>query len=134
MEIMSSITASIGKDHYTTTITTGGKYHLQADEPIEKGGNSDGATPEELLGATLGACTCITLRMYADRKQWPLERIETSVNVYYKMDDTVPTIGLTIQLHGALDEEQKQRLLVIARKCPMHKAISSPVAIETQML
>lgn len=129
-----SVTATIGKDHYKTNVLTNNIHRLQADEPFDKGGQDEGPAPEELLAASLAACTCITLRMYADRKQWPLEEVRINVNVHYLTDDSIPVLNLEIKLTGSLDEDQKQRLLIIAGKCPMHKAISNPLVIETKMI
>lgn len=131
---MGSIIATIGQDRYTTNIVSEREHALLADEPVAKGGTDKGPMPEELLAASLGACTCITLRMYANRKQWPVEQIEATVNVHYHTDNPIPVLSLNIKLTGTLSDDQKQRLLVIAGKCPMHKAITNPLVIETRVV
>jgi len=122
-----------------------GDHHLTAGEPRELGGDDSGPTPMEMAAAALGACTTITLRMYANRKEWPLEHI--SATVTHKKgpreicatddDDTDHKPGLvdvftrTLTLSGPLSEEQRERLLQIADKCPVHKALSGSSCVRT---
>ncbi len=122
-----------------------GEHHLIAGEPTALGGDDSGPTPMELAAAALGACTTITLRMYANRKDWPLERI--SANVTHKKgprevcadedDDTDHKPGLvdiftrTITFEGPLSDEQRERLMQIADKCPVHKALSGNSCVRT---
>ncbi|MDQ7018051.1 MAG: OsmC family protein [Robiginitomaculum sp.] len=122
-----------------------GDHHLIAGEPRELGGDDSGPTPMELAAAALGACTTTTLRMYANRKDWPLKHI--SATVTHKKgpreicatddDDTDHKPGLvdiftrTITLEGPLSEEQRERLLQIADKCPVHKALSGSSCVRT---
>ncbi|MFZ5973748.1 MAG: OsmC family protein [Bacteroidota bacterium] len=122
------IVATIGKEHYRTEIVATG-HHLVADEPVDVGGQNQGPAPGQFLQMSLAACTAITLRMYADRKQWPLEHVRVEV-------DTEKTEGKTLfkrQLifAGDLTDEQRQRLLQIANACPVHKALTGPIEIET---
>ena len=119
---------------YVTDITVG-SHRLLADEPVDAGGADVGPTPRELLLSALGACTAITLRMYAQRKQWPLEE----VNVQLTFGDSGTAKGTTIivrdvKLTGALDEEQRQRLLQIANACPLHKILTGTVEIPTKLV
>lgn len=127
-----TISAYIGTDKYTTELRASGKVMI-ADEPIEIGGQDKGFSPEELLGASLGACTCITLRMYADRKEWPLERVETIVTIERIKEERVTNIIESITLHGPLSDEQKERLLVIAKKCPIYETLTQPINISKQL-
>ena len=76
---MANVTAKIDQAHYATTLKSG-LHQIIADEPLEEGGTDLGFSPDELLAAALSACTSITLRMYADRKAWPLESVEVDVN------------------------------------------------------
>jgi putative redox protein len=127
-----TISAYIGTDKYTTELRASGKVML-SDEPTDLGGQDKGFTPEELLGASLGACTCITLRMYADRKEWPLERVETIVTIDRIKEEKVTNISESITLHGPLTDEQKERLLIIAKKCPIYETLTQPINITKQL-
>ncbi len=130
------------QDGYTTQINAGG-HRLTADEPESVGGNNFGPTPYGYLLSALGACTSMTLRMYADRKKWVLKevRVHLSHEKIYKQDceecDTrdskIDTIERQIELVGNLDEEQKQRLLEIADRCPVHKTLHTKMKIITYL-
>ncbi len=109
-----------------------GALSLLADEEVTDGGTDLGPAPFEWLLSSLGACTSMTLKMYADRKGWPLESCEvtlTGVNAPNGL-----SIMRTVQLTGALSEEQRTALLGIANKCPVHKALSNPITITTTSL
>ena len=115
--------------HYACTIRAG-RHSLIADEPIGGGGADAGPSPFGLLLSSLGACTAITLRMYADRKHWPLAEIGVSLS--YRWDGETPRIERTIRLDG-LDEEQRRRCLEIAEKTPVTRALKGGVAIATRL-
>ncbi len=137
------VAASIGNDTYTTEIIAG-NHLILADEPKEFGGNDFGPSPYGYLASALGACTAMTLRMYANRKKWNLEKV--IVHVDHGKDhapdsDKASTFGRKIdvfkreiELFGNLDEEQKARLLEIADKCPVHKTLESSSIIETKLI
>lgn len=120
-----------------------GRHRLLADEPIASGGDDTGPGPYELLLMALGACTSITLRLYARLKQWPLERI--SVQLRYTRNHVrdclncdqksvrLDHIDRVIQLDGALAPEQQARLLAIANRCPVHQALTSTFEIATRL-
>jgi putative redox protein len=95
---------------------------LLADEPAELGGNGQGPNPHELLLAALGACTSMTLRMYASHKNLPLDRIR--VDLTHQKVDGRDLIQRRIHIEGDLTAEQQQRMLEIAEKCPIHKVIT----------
>jgi putative redox protein len=124
------ITAQIGKTHYKTELTLG-DHLLIADEPFDLGGQNLGPTPVNILKMALGSCTAITLRMYADRKGWEVEEISVSVDL--KTDGRQTVFESKVELKGNLDEVQKQRMLQIAKMCPVHKILSHPVEIETYL-
>jgi putative redox protein len=128
---MASIKASIGREHYATKIHSTTGNSLTADEPYETGGMNLGMNPGELFAASLASCTCITLRMYADRKEWPLESVDMVVDTDTDKETGVTTINKTITLNGPLDEEQKKRLLQIAEKCPINKMLNNPITLNT---
>ena len=130
---MANITASIGPAGLVTQVHSA-THQLVADEPIKAGGTETGFTPSELLASALAACTSMTLRLYADRKGWPLESAE--VNVHFERDTIAKqaTFVCTIRLVGSLDAAQKQRLLEIADKCPLHQVLTQPITINSQLL
>jgi putative redox protein len=117
-----------GRGRYHTEILTAG-HSLVADEPESVGGTDTGPTPTGLLMAALGACTTITLRMYADRKEWPLEEIGVRLqHTKLKTSDPKTTeISQTLELVGPLSAEQRDRLLEIAHRCPVHRALKAGV-------
>jgi len=131
-----------GDDGYTTEIKAGYHFFL-ADEPESVGGKNLGPTPYDLLVAGLGACTSMTLRMYADRKKWPLE--EVKVHLQHSKEHSqdcdnceekgakIDVIAREIELFGDLTDEQKTRLLEIADKCPVHKTLHSDITIESKL-
>lgn len=127
------VTAQIGRDHYQTTITAG-TNSLIADEPVSNGGTYKGLAPHELLLASLGACTSITLRMYADRKQWNLESIQVNLELERDEENNITNITRNIALTGNLSEEERQRMLNIANKCPVHKTLTSTINIESKLV
>jgi len=127
---MANVKAEIGTEHFSTNIRTN-KNVLIADEPLINGGKESGFSPSELLAASLASCTAITLRMYADRKTWPLEKLEVDVDVSRDEENNLSNIKRSIRFFGALDAEQKQRLLDIANKCPIHKILSNHINIQT---
>ena len=98
-----------------------------ADEPVDLGGQNLGPGPFDLLLSSLGTCTAMTLRMYADRKKWPLE--EVKVHLRSAREDGIFKIYRALEVDGDLDAEQTQRLQEIADKCPVHKAISGEVSV-----
>lgn len=129
---MAQVNATIGKVHYATTITTATNT-LVADEPVAHGGGATGLAPEELLAASLASCTSITLRMYADRKQYAVDSIE--VNVVVARDNSLNFTGIErkITIHGNITNDERTRLLEIANKCPVHKILSNQITINTHI-
>ena len=124
------VTAIIGRDRYRTELITNG-HHLVADEPEEVGGKNLGPGPGEFLMVSLASCTAITVRMYADRKQWPLEKIR--VEVTSERSDKTTIFTRHVYFEGALDDVQRNRLLQIANACPVHKTLTHPIEIKTEL-
>jgi putative redox protein len=106
-------------------------HRLRADEEIDKGGEDTGAAPHELLLAALGSCTAMTLKVYAQRKGWPLRDVHITLNGSTVDGAFIITRQLTLE--GDLDAEQRQRLTEIADKCPVHKTLTGPIRIHTTL-
>jgi uncharacterized OsmC-like protein/pimeloyl-ACP methyl ester carboxylesterase len=134
------VVARIGKSGYQTDITAGG-HRLIADEPVDMGGTDTGPTPYDLLVAGLGACTAITLRMVADRKGWPLEAVTVFLS-HQKIHATdcescttegglLDQIKRQIEISGPLDDDQRQRLMEIADRCPVHRSLHGDIKVVT---
>ena len=102
---------------------------LRSDEEVEKGGEGSGPTPHELLLAALGSCTAMTLKVYAERKGWPLRDVNVSLDG--GSVDGGYVINRQIRLFGELDADQRQRLIEIADKCPVHKTLIGEITINT---
>ena len=120
-------------------IISAGRHVFRGDEPVDAGGRDTGPNPYDFLLAALGSCASITVRMYADRKQWPLEdvHIELSYGQTHAEDaaacDTetgmITAIEMEVSFVGDLSEQQRQRLLEIANKCPVHRTLTSRIQI-----
>jgi putative redox protein len=108
-----------------------GRHTLIADEPVEDGGDDAGPAPHEWILAGLAACTSMTVKMYATRKTWPLESVEVSVAGDHV--DGVFVLTRHVILRGPLDEEQRARLLDIANRCPVHRSLTGPIRIDTDL-
>jgi putative redox protein len=130
---MPSITGHLATDGYVTDLTTASGHALLADEPLADGGENMGPSPGELLAAALTACTCITLRLYANRKGWPLQEVTAHVSFEQTADHVVHRLERELRLSGPLTAEQRQRLLQVANACPVHKALTAGVVIETRL-
>jgi len=120
---------------YTQDVLARG-HHLYADEPEELGGADLGPSPFEYVLAGLGSCTTITLRMYAERKKWPVTHI--AVDVAYKKSgfgkDMKSVFVRKITIDGDLDEMQLKRMLAIADKCPVHRMLEADTEIHTELV
>ena len=111
-----------------------GAHRITVDEPPDAGGAGTGPSPTRLLAAGLASCVAITIEMYAERQGWDLGAVEVEAEVAY--DGHVPTdFDLAIRLPAELDEERRRRLLVVAGKCPVHRALSgdAPVRISDRI-
>ncbi len=140
------IVASTGNGPFEQVLLDG-RHVLLADEPPEVGGSDAGPNPYDLLLMSLGACTSMTLRMYAARKRWPLERVVVRLShAKVHADDCrdcadkppraaamIDRIVRSIELIGPLDEAQRKRLLEIAEMCPVHRTLTSPIDIRTAL-
>ncbi len=132
------------EDTYTTQVKIG-DHNFIADEPEKVGGNNFGPNPYELLMASLGACTTMTLRMYANRKKWDLQAITVHLNhekTYREAAEAassdakpvkVDKFERILELEGDLDDKQRARLLEIANRCPVHRTLHGEVDVETKL-
>lgn len=100
-------------------------HRLTADEPADAGGGDAGPRPTELLAASLASCAAITMEMYADRKGWELGELEVAVDYTGPEEGNDPSFDVRIRLPADLTDEQRDRLLVIATKCPVHKTLKA---------
>jgi uncharacterized OsmC-like protein/alpha-beta hydrolase superfamily lysophospholipase len=120
-----------------------GPHRLLADEPTSAGGDDSGPSPYDLLTAALGACTAMTLRLYADRKQLPLDRVRVTLrhtkihandcSECETQEGRIDRIERVIELDGPLDEAAREKLLEIADKCPVHRTLQSEVLVPTRL-
>lgn len=108
-----------------------GALRIVADEPLDLGGDDLGLAPHELLLAALGACTSMTLKMYADRKGWPLQAANVKLTAEKGAEFLIKR---EVTLTGDLTAEQRQALLAIANKCPVHKTLTHPIKIESSLI
>ncbi|MDB5141523.1 MAG: OsmC family peroxiredoxin [Mucilaginibacter sp.] len=130
-EPVASVQALIDRAHYRTVIKTDNHTFI-SDEPLSIGGADAGPSPQELLLASLGSCTAITLRMYIDRKMWVVDNI--AVNLQLFEVDGATLIERQLSFEGELSEEQKKRLVQIADACPIHKMLTGKIIIETGLM
>ena len=130
-----------GEGKYSNHVLSG-EHYLRSDEPAAYGGDNTGMSPYDLVTAGLGACTSMTLRMYADRKEWPVEKIEVRLEQekmhaedceHCDVDEgKIDRIVRRIRIEGDLDDEQRERLVEIADKCPVHNTLTRRNEIVTE--
>jgi putative redox protein len=108
-------------------------HQLTVDEPVERGGDDSGPSPQELLAASLASCTAITMEMYANRKGWDVGDVEVSCD-YTPAERGCPTrFNLVMRFPDSLSDEQVERLRVIAAKCPVHRTLEGEVMFHEQV-
>jgi putative redox protein len=127
-ETVASVHTEITETQYQTQVTNG-KHTIIADEPPAVGGSDTGLSPFELLLSSLGSCTAITLRMYANRKQWKISKIDVDLELFKVEGGTL--INRSLRFEGELTDEQKKRMEQIADLCPVHKMLVGNMMIET---
>jgi putative redox protein len=129
--MIAEVKAIINKDHYQTRIEAG-VHAVISDEPVKGGGSNMGFSPFELLASSLAACTCMTLRMYIDKKNWDIDKIEVSVSIEKDEVHDETHFKRKIRIEADITHEQKGKLMDIANKCPVHQTLSKSVYINTE--
>lgn len=138
------VVASLTEENKFTTAIKAGDHFLTGDEPEKYGGNNFGPTPYDLVSSGLATCTAMTIRMYADRKKWKLDEVNVHIdhNKVHGEDcakcendesSRIDQFSREIELIGDLDDKQRQKLLEIANKCPVHKTLLSEIEIKTNL-
>ena len=128
---MRKVESQFGEGPLQQKLSTGDLYFL-SDAEVSKGGDGTGPSPHEYLAAALAACTSMTLKMYASRKAMSLENAIVIVDI--ERSDDIEKLTRDIQLIGNLSVEEKERLIEIANKCPIHKALAGQIQIKTQLV
>lgn len=123
---------SVKKKQNLSVVASNERHSLVLDVVEKLGGNDEGFDPHEALEASLGACTNITVMMYAHRKKWPLDDIHTVVTITKEGEENI--IRRDVQFFGDLDDEQRTKLLEIANKCPIHRFLERKTTVETVLL
>jgi putative redox protein len=109
------------------------EHHLTADEPEDRGGDDAGPSPQELLAASLASCTAITIEMYAERKGWNVGDVEVDVDYEPAQRGSPTRFTMTVRLPKELPEEQRERLMQIAAKCPVHRTLEGEVMFDEKI-
>ena len=132
-----------GQGKFAQIVSVGDRHRLYADEPTAFGGNDTGPSPYDLLMAGLGACTNMTVRMYAEHKNIPLQSVSVTLRhdkIHARDCESCETregkidrIDRELTIEGPLDDATRQKLLEIANKCPVHRTLHSEVWIETRL-
>ena len=130
---MVKVSSAIGQQAYKVNIKAEGGATLVSDEPVSNGGQNLGPSPKELLAAALAACTSITVKMYAARKGWDLQDVYIDVDLDRLDGENKTVINRAIRFTGNLDETQKSRLTAIANACPVHKILTNPIQVTTNV-
>lgn len=125
------VTAETLSGRFQQTMTVG-PHRFVSDELVEDGGEDAGPSPFEWLAAGLAACTSMTVKAYADVKQWPLVAVHAKVTPVREAERLL--FVREVRFEGALDDTQRARLVEISKRCPVHKALSGTIAIETQLV
>ncbi len=122
------------REGYAHDVEVEGGHTIVVDEPVAAGGTDAGPSPTRLVAAGLAGCVAVTMEMYAERKGWDIGSVEVDVDVEYE-GFSPRSFAVTLRLPAELSEEQRQRLMVIARKCPVHKVLAgeTPVTVSDRV-
>jgi len=130
---MAKVSSSNKNELYKIEIKSPTGNVVIADEPVDKGSRDLGFSPKELLAAALAACTSATVRMFAERKQWPLDEVKIDIDLERDEAANKTVINRKVHFIGNLDDEQRKRLLAVANACPVHKILTNPIEINTSI-
>jgi putative redox protein len=108
-------------------------HHVISDEPEDNGGDDTGPSPQELLAASLASCTAVTIEMYADRKGWDIGEVAVDVDYEPAQRGSPTRFAMSVRLPKELPEDQRQRLMQIAAKCPVHRTLEGEVMFEERV-
>jgi len=111
----------------------GNQHRVVADEPEDTGGGNEGPNPQELLAASLASCSAITMEMYANRKGWDIGEVVVDVDYEPAQRGSPTKFQMTVKLPKELPEEQRQRLMQIVAKCPVHRTLEGEVMFDEQL-
>ena len=128
-KIITAHVIETGESNYAVSIDVSG-HTIKGDEPVEAGGGNLGPAPYDLLLAALGECTAMTVRWYALQQKWPLDKVE--VKLTHQKIDKIDTFEKQVIIHGnSLSNEQHQKLIDVAAKCPVQRTLQSDIVIRT---
>ena len=131
---MAKVFSHIEKEKYKVEIKSPSGNLIISDEPLDKGGMDLGFSPMELLASSLASCTSATLKMYADHKGWKVESVRIEIEIGRNEELNKTFINRIIEVSGELDDTQRARLLAVSNSCPVHKILSNPIEISTQLV
>ena len=130
---MIKVNSHTGQEYYKSILKNDTGIEILSDEPIRNGGKGLGLSPKELLCASLASCTGITLRMYANHKQWDLKEVDVRVELKQEESGNLTFLQRHIHLIGELNEEQTARLLAVANNCPVHKILRHTIQVNSEI-
>ena len=122
------------RNHFTHTVSIReGDHTITADEPRKNGGDDQGPSPQELLAASLASCSAVTLEMYADRKGWQIGDVRIDVNYEPAQRGSPTRFEIKVKLPKELPEEQRERLMQIVARCPVHRTLEGEVIFDEKL-
>jgi putative redox protein len=125
---------AVRRKHFTHTVEIrDGNHTITADEPKKTGGDDQGPSPQELLAASLASCSAVTLEMYADRKGWEIGDVTVLVNYEPAQRGSPTRFEIEVRLPKELPEDQRQRLMQIVARCPVHRTLDGEVIFEERL-
>ena len=125
---------AVRRNHFTHTVEIrGGQHTITADEPKQTGGDDQGPSPQELLAASLASCSAVTLEMYADRKGWNIGDVSVDVRFEPAQRGSPTRFQISVKLPKELPEDQRERLMQIVARCPVHRTLEGEVIFDEKL-